>query len=988
MDASIDEGSKKLSAQFENQMLQFAVRTVAIRSTRKSHDHKRSRTRHLCKSVVAYMIDTELLDVINKGDAWLFVGSGVSTEAGFPTWDNLITLTLLELSDADREKIQSDNPFQRFLKHSDFPGCFQRIENYVGKTQMKSAVVQVISQNPSQPGELARLLADWPVAGYLTTNYDHLLESAVEENGQLGWISIGNQPEEVKQVSGDVRNIVWHLHGSAFMNADRSTLVVTTSDYDQFYLENSHLQQQLKSFLTHRRMIFIGFGFRDPELMRILKIVERYTVPERPIYAFLGTGEDSPDRDELRELRETYNVEVKPYRVLEGSHEDLLDQLKLYSSMVVKRSISYGTITGSPPSYDADTTGLLIYNNLVLTAKTDVVGDKLTSLLSARVLSVVDSRGTVTIDEMCSDVGRLAFGPPTDDTAEGNAYFQQIVAVIEQLQDQGYILRSGQEADQKIRLTASGRSFVDERAGIANRIRAQFKASVLARAKEFTDGDATHEVADAATAFLEESVEQRSLGVAMVLNAPNGNAREFQVVALLQNLPDFFPRLSDVASARALIKVVQGILSSPSDAEAKHYGLLLQARLGVHLLGVDQNTLRSRIEALKDTVFILDSSSLIPLLAVSGTGHKAAVELLRRINLLGARPVTTRNLVVEVSEHAYYAVRTANNNGGWPNTRVLDSLMGRDGARANVFLSGFAEENASGSVIGLDFSAYLQRTCGFSGTRITDADCSRLIGTHNIPTLQLSEVSGFEELDLVEAEDLYTQIESRRVQSHSFRHERQVRAEAEAVVLVQKFRQGEYTIDDRSFDGSFFVSNSRFIDNLSRIGLPITMRDNVLLQLLGTLTPFEESELPVLMDGLLWELTERDIDFVDRRRLRSAFSGTISAAKEEYDQVVARHKELIANELGVDPERAFQDVVDELAFPSLVPQHYKQLADRSERELKRARSAIATTQSDASLSQSDRTELVKLRSEKSTRVQKNRRRANRNRIERKKSRNK
>ena len=59
------------------------------------------------------------------------------------------------------------------------------------------------------------------------------------------------------------------------------------------------------------------------------------------------------------------------------------------------------------------------------------------------------------------------------------------------------------------------------------------------------------------------------------------------------------------------------------------------------------------------------------------------------------------------------------------------------------------------------------------------------------------------------------------------------------------------------------------------------MRDNVLLQLLGTVTPFEESELPVLMDGLLWELTERGIDFVDRRRLRSAFSGTISAAKED-----------------------------------------------------------------------------------------------------------
>ena len=933
------------------------------------------------------MIDTELLDVINRGDAWLFVGSGVSTEAGFPSWGKLVSLTLLELSEADRLKINSDNRFRRYSERSNFPNCFQRIEDFVGRDQTADAVRKVIVRHPSQPGELAKLLVDWPVAGFLTSNYDHLIESAIQQSGQLGWISVGNKPEEIRQVSGDVRNIVWHLHGSAFMDATQSTLVISDRDYDRHYLEHSPLQQHLKSFLTQHRMIFVGFGFRDPELMRILKVVGRYTVPERPIYAFFGWDEESVDRDELRELKDTYNVEVKPYRVADGSHEDLLELLKLYSSMVVKRSISYGNAVPSAPSYDADTTGLLIYNNLVLNATADLVGDKLTSLLSARILSLVDSRGSVTLDELCVDAGRLAFRPATEDGGEDDTQFQPVVEVVAQLESRGYVVRSSPAESEDIRLSELGRSFVSERTGVANRIRAQFKASLSGRAKEFADGDeASREVADAATAFLEEAVEQRALGVAMVLNAPNGNTREFQVAALLQNLPEFCPRLSDVDSARALIKVVQGILSTPSEAEAKHYGLLLQARLGVHLLGVDPTTLQSRIEALKDTVFILDSSSLIPLLAVSGTGHIAAVELLKRINVLGAKPVTTRSLVVEVSEHAHYAVRTAEYSEGWPNAGVLDNLMGISGARSNVFLSGFAEENASGSIVGLDFGAYLQSTCGFSSTRITDADCSHLIGTHNIPTLQLTEIPGFGDTDHAEVEEAYSQIESRRRQSKSFRHERQVRAEAEAVLMVQKFRQGQYTIDGRSFDGSFFVSNSRFIDDLSKVGLPITMRDNVLLHLLGTVAPFEESELPVLMDGLLWELTERGIDFVDRRRLRSAFSGTISAAKEEYDQVVIRHRELIANEMGVDPDRAFDDAVDDLAIPSLVTQHYKQLADRTERELQRARTSAAARQTRESLSQSDHRELERLRSEKSNRVQKNRRKAKRNRAKGKKSR--
>ena len=124
------------------------------------------------------------------------------------------------------------------------------------------------------------------------------------------------------------------------------------------------------------------------------------------------------------------------------------------------------------------------------------------------------------------------------------------------------------------------------------------------------------------------------------------------MVALLQALPRFFDRLSDADSARAFVKVVQGVLTAPSEAEAKQCGLLLQARLGVHLLGVDQNTLKSRTEALKEMTLVLDSTSLIPLLAISGTGHRAAVELMSRIERIGAKAITTPKLLEEVREHA------------------------------------------------------------------------------------------------------------------------------------------------------------------------------------------------------------------------------------------------------------------------------------------------------------------------------------------------
>ena len=383
------------------------------------------------------------------------------------------------------------------------------------------------------------------------------------------------------------------------------------------------------------------------------------------------------------------------------------------------------------------------------------------------------------------------------------------------------------------------------------------------------------------------------------------------------------------------------------------------------------------MQALKDMVFVLDSTSLIPLLAVSGTGHNATIELMKRVERIGAKAITTRNLLIELNEHAAYASRVVRDAGGPVNAGVLDNLMGNEGQRTNVFLSGFPEECANGAVTGNGFDLYMRQKCGFASNPTTNDDCSRLIGTYGVMETQLADVPGFVEEDFVEIEELKEQIEARRRQSNSYRHDRQVLAEAEAVVLVEKLRDKVYVIDGKKFEGVFFVSNSRFIDQLNSVGLPITMRQNVLLQWLGTVAPFEESELPVLMDGLLWELSERGIDFVDRKKLRKVFSSTISAAKEEYPGVVEQHKILIATEWGVDPTVAFQEPLDDLELSTLVPRHARQTIDRQQRELERIKASTSNDRTIQELSNSERVQFERLKSEKAIRIKKSRRKSRR-----------
>ena len=914
------------------------------------------------------MIDTDLLDLINSGDAWVFLGSGLSVDAGLPSWSSLVTLTLGRLAPDDRKAVKEDIRFQNGQETNDFPRSFQRMQNIVGQKAVVELVREIILEKTDTPGDLTSLLADWPAAGYLTTNYDDLMELALDTYRPHGWISVGNTPSQVRKVSGDVRDIVWHIHGSVRLPDAASTLVIGSNDYDDLYLITSQLQQQLTAFFTQRRLVFVGFGLRDPEIMRLLKLAGRYTVPERPIYAFLGSRTLDQDEGEVQELRDHYNLEVQQYRIVGDSHRELRDVLDVYSSMTVRRSTNYGQGARSAPSYDPDTTGLLIYNTLVLQAPHGLEDDTLRTLLSARILSVTERQESVTLDDLCADVGRIS--TQLSGELESSA---EVMEAVERLRTSNLIAVEADGHNTVIRLTADGYSFVADRAGVAARIRDQFRASLTTRAEEYMVGnqEAAEEVAMAAASFFEDCIEKRSLGVAMALNAADASVQEYQVVALLQALPTFFDRLSGTASARALVKLVQGVLSAPSQAEAKHCGLLLQARLGVHLLGVDQHTLKARIRALKDMAFVLDSTTLIPLLAVSGTGHKAAVQLMGRIERVGAKAITTRHLLDEVREHAAYATRVVEEAGGAISTGVLRSLMGKEGQRTNVFLNGFAEECVAGSISGNGFEVYMLQRCGFTTNPATTDDCNRLVRQYGVLGTYLSDVDGFVQENYADVEELRRKIGELRRISNSFRHDRQVLAEAEVVVLVQKLRNKQYTVVDRTFEGVFFVSNSRFIDHLDSVGLPVTMRQNVLLQWLGTVAPFEESELPVLMDGLLWELSERGYDFVNRKKLRSAFSSTISAAKEEYPKIVEQHKILIATEWGVDPEQAFQEPLDDLDASSALLRHALQTIDRQRRELERVNAAIVRGQASQQLSQSERAQFERLKSEKALRVKKN-----------------
>jgi hypothetical protein len=258
------------------------------------------------------MLHTDLLRLINTREAWALVGSGPSIDAGCPSWDALLAGALDGLAPEVRAEVEADRAFQRALKKQALPEAFQVIEGATDRAFLEGSVESSLKRC-SEPGALHAMLADLPFAGYITTNYDVLLEQALNAL-EPGWTGVGNVGDEVRKASGSADGVVWHIHGAAGLPADRSRLLITQEDYDAVYLDESMVLRQLKGLMTNRRLVIIGFGFRDVEVLRMMRAVGRFTDPSRAVFALVEKAGEFRRPDDRRAFLRSHNIDTQPYR--------------------------------------------------------------------------------------------------------------------------------------------------------------------------------------------------------------------------------------------------------------------------------------------------------------------------------------------------------------------------------------------------------------------------------------------------------------------------------------------------------------------------------------------------------------------------------------------------------------------------------------------------------------------------------------------------
>jgi hypothetical protein len=903
------------------------------------------------------MLRTDLIELVNGTAVWAFVGSGASAPAGVPTWGGL--LEEVAASFDERDEIGADPVYRSGLARERYETSFSAVERIVGRGRLEAAVTTAVDR-AREPGPVIRQLADWPFAGYITTNYDRLIEGRLRAIGTAGWQPVGNSLDEVRKLAGEPRDVVWHIHGAVHEPSQRFRLALTEEDYDELYREGSPLVAQLRALLLQRRVLFVGFGFRDAEMERVLKAVGRVATPLRPAFAFMSGVSGAGFETEGRRLFEKFNVDVIPYRARGADHSELVQLMSIYGALTLRRTLRFGQPKRVVPSYDPETTSLLTYNSLVLRNNVRMKPEVIDLLAEARILALVKFNEAVSLRVLQEDLRervRLLQHEGSAGAPAADAHDASIEETVTHLVEAGVLLR---DENGILTLSESGRLLVDDQAAGSKLLSGQCRASIEMRTEQLiADENAVARIADAAMNFLLDSIGKRGLGVAMSWWAPRSDFQQFHVTALLQSLPDYLAQTDSPEEGAALVRVIEGVFARPEEAELRFLGAALQAQFSLSLLGYDREAVRARSRELAATCFIIDSTTMIPLLARSSTPHEAARVLTHQLEAAGATVASTDLLVEEVREHAMWVINKVGVGTSGLNVPALSAATGRAGQKSNLFLDGYLREVEAGST-SADFGAYLASSCGSpnatKGHFRAYVDAVEAEGVRCIP---LDKWDGFEQEMWAERDATQREIATLRQERGSYTHERQVRAEAEVLLIVTGVRNGTLRAPDSTAENAYFVSNTRVIDRVAGVGTPVTMQPDAVRQWLSTLTAPSPDELGFLINSLQWELSERGLAIVDRRLLNVVFAPLVAASEADLEEAAAAHRALVGDVYGASPARAFESL-DPLELPVALITALAQRVDDLETRVAAQQRALEATAKTARISEKDKESLALL----------------------------
>nr|NIO72641.1 hypothetical protein [Anaerolineae bacterium] len=201
-------------------------------------------------------IPKNLVEQLCKGNCVLFVGAGISMgEGGLPGGGQLA---------------------QELAQRCDYPGddlSLPRVAQYYADTIDKADLLQYVCQRireaRREPMETHQLIAALPFKIIVSTNYDCLIERALEAAGRPFNVIVTDK--QVGAWDEGVVNLL-KIHGCV---TQWESMVITEDDYWEFFERRPEIATNLRAEAARRSLLFVGHGLGDDDFNRIYLQVTR-----------------------------------------------------------------------------------------------------------------------------------------------------------------------------------------------------------------------------------------------------------------------------------------------------------------------------------------------------------------------------------------------------------------------------------------------------------------------------------------------------------------------------------------------------------------------------------------------------------------------------------------------------------------------------------------------------------------------------------------
>jgi len=256
-------------------------------------------------------------------------------------------------------------------------------------------------------------------------------------------------------------------------------------------------------------------------------------------------------------------------------------------------------------------------------------------------------------------------------------------------------------------------------------------------------------IAEDIEASLAGYFREGGLTLATILFSSRSTSKRITVPrSIIKFINESSARYDELLKRQAFSKASVDIFIRPGPAERAYLGRISQGFFVFHALGLFGEVAYERLENAIETVWLVDSNSQIPALALGASTHSLFKECFSTLHNAGVKFCTTDKLFDETREHLWFANNVIKQYGDSSPSVIAAAKGQAPYYKQNQFLEGFIRWQAAGNP--RDWLKYLFNIFGTSTPSEEDIkDALKKIG---INTIALQDWPGFSDKNYSECE--------------------------------------------------------------------------------------------------------------------------------------------------------------------------------------------------------------------------------------------